>query len=50
MVENFQVTDFILDDDAMAAISALNRDERSGSGPDDVELGTTLGKPRSYQA
>lgn len=50
MVENFQLGDFTLDDDAMAAITALNRDERSGSGPDDVELGTALGKPRNYQS
>ncbi|MGA4669908.1 aldo/keto reductase [Propionibacteriaceae bacterium Y1923] len=50
MEQNFAVTDFELDDAAMAAVSALNRDERSGSGPDDVELGTKLGKPRTYQS
>lgn len=48
MVENFSITDFTLDDAAMATITGLNRDQRSGSGPDDVELGTTLGKPRTY--
>ncbi|HZK04721.1 MAG TPA: aldo/keto reductase [Actinomycetaceae bacterium] len=38
IAENLDVLDFVLDDDAMDAISALNRDERSGSNPDHVEL------------
>lgn len=47
MAQNLDVLGFELDDEAMAAISGLNRDERSGSGPDDVELGTELGRPRA---
>ncbi|MDN5572209.1 MAG: aldo/keto reductase [Propionibacteriaceae bacterium] len=39
IAENLAVLDFELDADAMAAISGLNRDERSGSDPDKVELG-----------
>jgi 2,5-diketo-D-gluconate reductase A len=35
MEENFAIFDFELDDDAMAAISALNRDERTGPNPDE---------------
>ena len=38
MVENLDVSDFTLGDDEMASISGLNRDERSGSNPDAVEL------------
>ena len=38
MAENLDVFGFELDDAAMAAISALNRDERSGSDPEVVEL------------
>ena len=48
MVENLTLTDFELDDEAMGAIAGLNRDERSGSGPDNVELGTKLGQPRTH--
>ena len=48
MAENLAITDFSLADEAMVAVTGLNRDQRSGSGPDDVELGTTLGRPRSY--
>jgi 2,5-diketo-D-gluconate reductase A len=33
--ENFAIFDFELDDAAMAAISALNRDERTGPNPDE---------------
>jgi 2,5-diketo-D-gluconate reductase A len=33
--ENFAIFDFELDDSAMAAISALNRDERTGPNPDE---------------
>jgi 2,5-diketo-D-gluconate reductase A len=33
--ENFQIFDFELDESAMAAISALNRDERTGPNPDE---------------
>jgi 2,5-diketo-D-gluconate reductase A len=32
--ENFRVFDFALTDDDIAAISALNRDERTGPDPD----------------
>lgn len=39
IAENLAVFDFSLDADAMNALSALNRDERSGSHPDKVELG-----------
>lgn len=39
MAENLDVFGFELAPDAMAAISGLNRDERSGSDPDKVELG-----------
>lgn len=39
MAENLDVFDFTLDDTAMATIDALNRDQRSGSDPDAVELG-----------
>lgn len=39
IAENLAVFDFDLDAAAMAAITALNRDERSGSHPDRVELG-----------
>jgi 2,5-diketo-D-gluconate reductase A len=35
MEENFAIFDFELDESAMAAISALNRDERTGPDPDD---------------
>jgi len=38
MAENLAVFDFALDDEGMAAITALNRDQRSGSDPDRVEL------------
>ena len=38
IAENLAVFDFELDADAMACITALNRDERSGSNPDVVEL------------
>lgn len=38
MAENLDVFDFTLDADAMAAIDGLNRDQRSGSDPDAVEL------------
>ena len=38
MAENLDVFGFVLDEAAMAAISALNRDERSGSDPERVEL------------
>lgn len=38
MAENLDVFGFSLDDEAMAAVSGLNRDERSGSDPDKVEL------------
>ena len=40
IIENLAVFDFTLDDAAMAELSGLNRDERSGSHPDHVELGT----------
>ena len=33
--ENFDIFDFELDESAMAAISALNRDERTGPNPDE---------------
>jgi 2,5-diketo-D-gluconate reductase A len=35
MVENFSIFDFELSDDDLAAISALNRDERTGPNPDE---------------
>jgi 2,5-diketo-D-gluconate reductase A len=35
MEENFAIFDFELDESAMAAISALNRDERTGPDPDE---------------
>lgn len=38
MAENAAVFDFTLDDAAMAALGALNRDQRCGSDPDQVEL------------
>ena len=38
MVENLDVFDFTLTDAQLASISGLNRDERSGSNPDVVEL------------
>ncbi len=34
MVENFEIFDFALTEDDLAAISALNRDERTGPDPD----------------
>lgn len=37
MAENLDVTDFQLNPVDVAAITALNRDERSGSGPDDID-------------
>jgi 2,5-diketo-D-gluconate reductase A len=33
--ENFHIFDFELDEEAMSAISALNRDERTGPNPDE---------------
>jgi 2,5-diketo-D-gluconate reductase A len=33
--ENFDIFDFELDEEAMSAISALNRDERTGPNPDE---------------
>ena len=36
--ENFELFDFELDDADMAAISALNRDERTGPDPDTFDL------------
>lgn len=39
IAENLDVFGFELDAEAMASIDALNRDERSGSDPDVVELG-----------
>lgn len=38
MVENLAVEDFALNDPDMESLSGLNRDERSGSHPDRVEL------------
>lgn len=40
IAENLDVFGFELDADAMADLSGLNRDERSGSHPDNVELGS----------
>jgi 2,5-diketo-D-gluconate reductase A len=34
MQENFEIFDFELDEDGMAAITGLNRDERTGPDPD----------------
>ena len=34
MRENFELFDFELDDAAMAAVTGLNRDERTGPDPD----------------
>lgn len=39
MAENLAIDDVRLSDADMAAITALNRDDRSGSHPDNVELG-----------
>ena len=39
IAENLAVFDFELDAAAMADLTGLNRDERSGSHPDSVELG-----------
>jgi 2,5-diketo-D-gluconate reductase A len=38
MQENFELFDFELDDADMTAISALNRDERTGPDPDTFDL------------
>ncbi len=35
MFENFELFDFELTDDDLAAISALNRNERTGPNPDE---------------
>jgi 2,5-diketo-D-gluconate reductase A len=35
MEENFAIFDFELDESQMAAISALDRDERTGPNPDE---------------
>lgn len=40
MVENLAVNDFVLDEAAMETLTGMNADERSGSHPDQVELGT----------
>ncbi|MGD7732326.1 aldo/keto reductase [Propionibacteriaceae bacterium G57] len=44
MAENLDLFDFELDDEAMAAVSALNRDMNTGSTPDQVEVGTLEAK------